>query len=307
MSMEYGRYGTERVSGNVRGKIDSLDYSLSVSNVESDGFNARDIDPTEDRDGYDNTTINALAGVSLNDQWRIELATRDVSAESEFDGFSAASNHDQVSNFDQRNYKLNAIYKSDGINHQLSYGYTDVARENFASGVSSFATDGSIDQLQYLGSWDINESTKLIVGSDWEKEHITASSGDQFDRSQLGIYAEWQGKFGSKFFYTAGLRTDDNDDFGGHNSIRLTSAYLLPLPGGDELKLKASYGSGFRAPALSELAYNGGPFAFGAAAIIDLVEEESEGFDIGVEYSGDNGAKAELVYFDQEIENEIFF
>ncbi|MDM3871422.1 TonB-dependent receptor [Porticoccus sp. W117] len=307
-NVEYGRFGTQRANAGVHGKTGSFDYSLSVADVQSDGFSARDtsIDAAQETDGYDNTTINLQLGAQLNEEWRVELATRDVSSEAGFDGFSSASNHDNIANTDQSNYKLTAKYSGQFGSHQLSYGATDVERENFTGGVSSFATDGTIDQFQYLGTVNVNDTGTLVFGSDWEEEDITSSGGQQLDRTQLGVYAEWQGSVGEQFFYTAGVRSDDNDDFGRNTSIRLTSAYLIPLSEG-ELKLKASYGNGFRAPALSEIAYNNGPFAFGEAAATELRQEESEGFEVGAEYRATNGLYAELVYFDQDITDEIFF
>ncbi len=38
-----------------------------------------------------------------------------------------------------------------------------------------------------------------------------------------------------------------------------------------------------------------------------MTEESSEGFDIGLEYDAANGLHLEVTYFDQEIEDEIFF
>ena len=56
-----------------------------------------------------------------------------------------------------------------------------------------------------------------------------------------------------------------------------------------------------------EIAYNAGPFAQPPAAGFALAEEESQGYDVGVEYNARAGCSFELTYFDQEIEDEIFF
>src|SRR5690606_19453156 len=57
----------------------------------------------------------------------------------------------------------------------------------------------------------------------------------------------------------------------------------------------------------SELAYNAGPNAFPPAAGLALVEESSEGYDIGVEYTAATGLRLEATWFDQRIEDEIYF
>ncbi|MGS2722988.1 TonB-dependent receptor plug domain-containing protein [Porticoccus sp. GXU_MW_L64] len=310
-NLEYGRYGTQRATASVYGSSGIFDYSVSLTDLQSDGFSARDltVDAEQEADGYDNTTINFQLGAQLNEEWRVELNARDLTTEAGFDscfGADFSSSNDCLFESDQSNYKLTTKYNGQLGEHKFSYGVTDVERGSFTEGASSFSTEGTIDQIQYLGALAISDHDTLVFGSDWEKEDIISTSGEQLDRSQLGIYVDWQGNIGEQFFYTAGVRSDDNDDFGRNTSIRLTSAYLIPV-GEGELKLKASYGNGFRAPALSEIAYNNGPFAFGEAAATELQQEESEGFEIGAEYRASNGLSAELIYFDQDITNEIFF
>jgi vitamin B12 transporter len=81
---------------------------------------------------------------------------------------------------------------------------------------------------------------------------------------------------------------------------------LFPLAGG-ELKLKSAYGTGFRAPSLFEVAYNAGDFAFPPASETTLKEEESSGYDAGLSWLDASGLYLEAVYFDQKVEDEIYF
>ncbi|HEY7775409.1 MAG TPA: TonB-dependent receptor, partial [Kineobactrum sp.] len=72
-------------------------------------------------------------------------------------------------------------------------------------------------------------------------------------------------------------------------------------------KFRSSWGTGFRAPSLYEIAYNNSFFASAPAANTNLQEERSEGYDLGVAFYGSNGLQLEAVYFAQTMENEIFF
>jgi vitamin B12 transporter len=144
-----------------------------------------------------------------------------------------------------------------------------------------------------------------VYGADFETESIDDGSFDT-DRDQVGYYAEYQGQLSDQFFITAAVRYDDNDDFDAHTSWRTSAAYLLNFSNG-ELKLKGTYGTGFRAPSLYEISYNDGPFAMPPASEIDLIEETSEGFDIGLAYYGNGGIFLEAVYFDQKIDDLIDF
>ena len=125
-------------------------------------------------------------------------------------------------------------------------------------------------------------------------------------RNQEGYYLEYQGGFNDSLYVTTGVRYDDNEDFGTHTSYRVSGAYLIPLSKG-ELKLKGTYGTGFRAPSLYEIAYNTGDFASPPAQGTELSEEKSKGFDVGLSWSTETGIYLEAVYFDQTISDEIYF
>ena len=62
-----------------------------------------------------------------------------------------------------------------------------------------------------------------------------------------------------------------------------------------------------RPTSLYEISYNSGPYAFPPATNAPLTEESSDGVDFGVEYTGTSGFFLGLTYFDQNIEDELFF
>jgi vitamin B12 transporter len=82
---------------------------------------------------------------------------------------------------------------------------------------------------------------------------------------------------------------------------------LLSLSDANTLKFRASLGSGFRAPSPFEVDYNAGPFAYPPASTTLLSEENSEGYELGIEFFGGDRLTLEVVYFDQDIENAIEF
>jgi len=104
---------------------------------------------------------------------------------------------------------------------------------------------------------------------------------------------------------TAGWRRDDNDDFGEHDSWRISARYNLPrlAPG---WAIRAASGTGFRAPSLYEIAYNNGPFAYPPANGTPLLEEQSDGWEVAL-IGGISALTFEVIWFDQSIENEIIF
>lgn len=310
VSAETGRYGTQEFAGSIGGGSETLDFILTASDYETDGFNSRTTDAfLRDDDGYENTTVHGKIGWNASEDLRFELVGRDVSAENEYDSCftvdTFVSANRCTDDYDMTAWRAVADYSAQAFTHKLSYSASETEREFFSEGKSSYATEGKLERISYLGSYSQGEAFRLVYGVDLLTEEIDNADADT-ERDQDGYYAEYQGGFGDNLFITAGLRYDDNEDFGSHTSYRLSGAYVFDLEGG-ELKLRGAYGTGFRAPSLYEIAYNSGPFGFPPASEISLKEETSEGFDLAVSWFGESGLYLEAVYFDQEVEDEIEF
>lgn len=305
VNAEYGRYDTQNLSANVRGKLGGFDYSVSASDFSNDGFNARSDDIVDaDKDEYDNTSLNATFGLDATDKLRLELVLRDVDSDNQYDGSSGTN--DQLGVFEQTSGKFSAIYTEEAFTHKLSVSRNDVERRIIQDGVQTSwgIYEGRLDQMEYLSSYSFDENV-LTFGVDVEEQLNERTNAEQ---DQYGFFAEWQAKLGDDLSYSVGVRHDDNDTFGEFTSYRLSSAYVQPVGDGHSIKYRASYGTGFRAPSLYEQWYNvDSGYSFGEAANTKLEEETSEGFDVGVEFHSAAGNLIEVVYFNQEIKNAIDF
>jgi vitamin B12 transporter len=102
----------------------------------------------------------------------------------------------------------------------------------------------------------------------------TASTGNKAG------YLELQSEFAKRFFLVSNIRYDYNESFGPHTTWRIAPVFIVP---GTETKLKATYGTGFKAPTLTEL-YVNNP-AIGQIANPNLLPETSSGYDFGFEQS----------------------
>ena len=304
INLKSGQYDTNNINANISAGGNKGDFFISVADNSTDGFNSRTSDTSGELDGYENTTLHSKFGFNPSENHRLELVVRDIESENEFDNCNSGSN-DCLGLFEQTTSKLSFVSMGDVISHHLAYGFTDVERKNLAGSTQTFATNGDITRIEYWGA--ISSGTNnFVYGFDHEKEDITSSSALDFDRDQKGIYAEYSGTFLDNLSITAGLRQDDNDDFGKHVSERFTTAYKQKIAAG-HLKYRASFGTGFRAPSLSELAYNNSSAAFAPASTTELQEEKSEGYDVGIDFFANGGTLVQITYFDQKIENEIFF
>ncbi|MEE4144936.1 MAG: TonB-dependent receptor [Halieaceae bacterium] len=310
VSAEGGRYGSQQLAANLGGGNDTLDFNLSGTDFQTDGFNARTTDTVlKDDDGYDNSTVNTRLGYNATERLRLSLVGRSVEGNNRFDDCftvdTFAATDRCRDEYEQQAWRVAADYDAGRFSHQLAYTGNDTDRRFYADGQSSFSTRGGLERSSYLGSFSAGAGLRLVYGVDLETESLDDGSLDE-SRDQNGYYLEYQGGFGDRMFITAGTRYDDNDDFGSHSSYRVSAAYLLPLAGG-ELKLKGAYGTGFRAPSLYEIAYNNGSFAYPPASDTTLKEEQSKGYDVGLSWLAPSGLHLEAVYFDQKVEDEIYF
>jgi vitamin B12 transporter len=118
------------------------------------------------------------------------------------------------------------------------------------------------------------------VGADWERLRIedrnSFSAGtDRGTQRTIAAFGQVH-REGERWSLDLGLRHDDSEDYGTATSPRLGATWAA-LP---SLRLRASYGEGFRAPTISELY---GPFGNPG-----LEAEYGRSFEVGVEWGRGN-------------------
>ena len=306
LSAEGGRYGTQQLAADLGLGSASFDGNLSVTDFETDGFNARSTDTVlGDDDGYENTTVHGRLAWRPTEELRLQLVARDVSGDNDYDDCGFPATDDCRDAFDQQLWRASGHYQTTRFSHELAYDSSEMQRQYYADGAFSFASEGELEKWSYLGSFRGSDGLRLVYGADLQTESLD-DDGRTLARDNDGYFVEYLGEPAERIFITAGIRYDDNDDFGTETTWRTSGAYLIPMSGG-ELKLRATYGTGFRAPSLYEVAYNDGPFAYPPASGVTLDAETSRGYDLAVSWYGEDGLYLEAVYFDQRVEDAIYF
>ena len=316
LSLEGGSLGTQNIGGSFYAGSDSASLSLSLSSFEVDGINVQQADTLlADKDGSQNNTLHLKTNYAFSDNLEATLVYRQIDLDYDYDGCYdsgiQATVHNCTGENAQENIRLALDYSSGSFTHELSLATASIERDTFAGAVQSFATQSDSSQVEYLGSWTFEDTSlrqsRLVYGADFEEDDMGNNFGASGYRNQLGLFAEYQAEASENLFLTAGLRHDDNSDFGRHTSGRVSAAYLSEMDNGASLKYRATYGTGFRAPSLAEISYNSGPTQFGTLDGVVLTEEFSRGFDIGLDWVLANGTLVQVTYFDQKIEDEIFY
>lgn len=308
---ETGTYATTNASAAVNFTNEKLGFSLLGDQFETDGFNSYVFDAAADDDGYENTTLHSRLGFMLTDTLELEGVYRSVEGETQYDGCFNIS-HDCSSDFEQDSQRAAVTWSRFG-EHTFAYNKNEIERINYSDASFSFGAISSLEKYSYKGAAEIQKAHTLVFGLDENTEGFTSlnfidgqiiASEDYQERKQTGAFVEYLGNFNEDVYLNLGLRRDDNDDFGEHNSYRAGVAKLFSLDQGNEVKLKASYGTGFRAPSIYE-EYNNE--VFGPEDMSELHEESSAGFDLGAEFYGAGGVHLEAIYFNQMVEDEIYY
>ncbi len=309
LSAEGGSFDTYTAQGFVAGHGNGVQGALGGSFTRGEGFSAAEGDPTlRDNDGYRNFTLHGTVGIDLGPNTRAAFVGRYVDVAAQFDGFSFDPDRTLLTEEWAARAALTTT-GAYGLTHTVAYNFFQIRRDDLDGGAPTtdfFGNpigrfDGDRHEVEYLGTLAPVNGHGLTFGAEYESDAVTTDAINA-STSTLAVFAEWQAEWTGNFFTTLGGRFDAPEDFGDHVSLRATAAWLPDLFAGQETKLRASAGTGFRAPSLYEQATNA------AASLPALEEETAIGFDIGVEQEvlGGRGHLA-VTYFDQRIEDEIRF
>ena len=141
---------------------------------------------------------------------------------------------------------------------------------------------GILDIPSIMG--DNRGMSTTIVGANWRKDWLTATSGDIHQNVYtLAAYAQHEQRFLQIMTATLGFRYTRHETFGSQFTPKLV---LMAAPG--DFRFRATYSAGFRAPGLDEIYYHYFSVNRGKAQIIfgnrDLKAEHSHYFSLNAEY-----------------------
>ena len=144
--------------------------------------------------------------------------------------------------------------------NRFGAAYTDVCNWNKPPTLAPNTNQGTRDKYNWLGELALAPGHTLLMGLENDTERMKLSTTPLVrSNSNNGAFVELQSEFAKRFFIVANVRHDDNERFGGHTTWRVAPAFIVPV---SETKLKASYGTGFKAPSLNQLFVDFPPFFF---------------------------------------------
>lgn len=163
---------------------------------------------------------------------------------------------------------------------------------------ADYAYTGQRAKISYKGDARLNARTRLIFGVDSSRDTYKQSGtyGSQVSARRLhGAFGELAYAVNDKLTLNGVFRRDIDSRFGGANTWRLAAAWS---PRSD-LTVRASAGTGFRAPSNYEL--------FSPSGNTGLQPEKSRSFDLGVEKTFAGGRSLNVTLFHLTADNLIGF
>lgn len=308
LSAEMGSNTFQRLGATLTGGSEYVYGSISAATVDTNNFNAREIDNiAPDDDGYQNKSLHATLTAVLSEQWRAGGSAHGVDGANDYDGCFDPDTFATVNNctddYAQLAWRSYINWFNDKTDVIASYEQNAIERQYFTEAVKTFETDGGHEELSVIANLQLPSDQRLTMGSDFLVQSLN-DGNETRSRNNRAFFAEYARNFLSGNIQV-GYRTDDNDDFGRHNSWRVSTFQPLSLTT-IPLALTAALGTGFRAPSLYEIAYNKGPFAYAPASEQRLLAETSKGWEAGLRV-GTPEQQITATWFSQDISNEIYF
>jgi vitamin B12 transporter len=294
-ALEGGSFETFNQTASVSGSISRFNYAFNVAHYLADDTPVTPLDllpPSRKRinDSYENTTVSTKLGIDLTDTFGIDFAGRYTDSTLFFTGedFSffpsvpaAAQSEQNARQLFTRGEARLALFNG-AFKNRFGVGYTNY-RTTIQAPDTGFGlppeniNHGDRIKFDWQGNIELGKGHALILGVEDQTDRLLDSPISAANDNVAG-FAEVQSEIAPNLFAAVSGRYDDNDRFGGKATWRIAPAYLVPNIG---TKLKASYGTGFKAPSLTQLFVSFPAFNFFANP--NLEPEESEGFDVGFE------------------------
>jgi vitamin B12 transporter len=290
-SIETGSFGTFNQSAGLSGSQDNYNYAFNIAHLHASDVPVTPLQllpPGQQAIGnnYDNMTYSTKLGAAINELWSVNSVMRYTEATLLFTGDNfnvfpsvpnaAQSNH-TVHQFFTREEAVWSLL--DGrIKNYFGVNYTNYWNSDFGpTDPVSAITTGNRLKYDWHSVTQLTTGHNLIVGLEQETFQLQTPTLSAENANKAG-FVELQSEFAKRFFLVANVREDANDQFGDHTTYRVAPAVILPFI---ETKLKASYGTGFKAPTLNQLFQSFPDFGFMANP--NLKPEQSAGYDAGFE------------------------
>ncbi|HKD53634.1 MAG TPA: TonB-dependent receptor [Steroidobacteraceae bacterium] len=290
LGLEGGSFDTFNQAGSLAGAQDSFHYAGNVEHYHAGSVPVTPLDllaegEARNNDSYDNLTLSTKLGYDVTPNFDLGLVGRytDIHLHTtgedypppDFLGVPAAQQTTAATDEYFTRLTAHALTFEGLLDQTLGLAYSHTRTSTVEPETPAALNSGDRRKADWQGNFHFAPTETLVLGAEYERDSIAEPIAANVHITSG--YGELQSQLGEHWFSALNVRYDDNSRFGGKTTWRFAPAWLIRE---SDTKLKASVGTGFKAPTLSELYQDFPPFFF---ANPDLKPETSTGYDVGIE------------------------
>ncbi|NJI22967.1 TonB-dependent receptor [Aeromonas veronii] len=247
------------------------DMNMLIGYERTDGFDVVANTKQPDRDGFNSKNGQFGLNHTFNDAWSADFNAQRYQNLTEFDG---RYDQQQVDTFQ---YDGGLKFQSKALTSRLEASYGENSSKSWEESKGKSSADPThtgMTNISWINSWSGIEDLNLTGGVDWQREQMKSDSrsgGQPFtvpDRDNTGAFVVGSYVW-SPFLFELSGRTDDNQQYGRHNTWSAASGLDID----EHHNVRLSYGTAFKAPSFMDLYY-------GVPA--ELKPEESKNLELGL-------------------------
>lgn len=247
------------------------DMNMLIGYERTDGFDVVANTKQPDRDGFNSKNGQFGLNHTFNDAWSADFNAQRYQNLTEFDG---RYDQQQVDTFQ---YDGGLKFQSEALTSRLEASYGENSSKSWEESKGKSSADPThtgMTNISWINSWSGIEDLNLTGGVDWQREQMKSDSrsgGQPFtvpDRDNTGAFVVGSYVWRPFLFELSG-RTDDNQQYGRHNTWSAASGLDID----EHHNVRLSYGTAFKAPSFMDLYY-------GVPA--ELKPEESKNLELGL-------------------------
>jgi len=283
----YGSFNTRSLGVSAHNKMGDRAAGIDINIKKTDGYEIRTTSPL--KRGYDNVSVH-LYGKKRIGETDVQVSHWQSNGKTEYLDFfltpldqdyeNSATAVDVENNITETWFsKIKFSHALDKIDQNQSVDFVHTVRDTI-----DWQNDIQIsdDQLLTSGIYLSNENTNASVfGSKFNEDTLTKAI---FIQDDILIKSH---------HIIAGIRHTSHEYFGDHNTGSFDYSWQLSKP----VKLFVGVATGFRSPDSTD--------RFGFAGNPDLLPEESENKELGIQYTINKQQNMRVNYFDNKITNLI--
>jgi len=302
---EGGSFDTFNQDATISGSQDRFHYRLTVAHQHAGDTPvtpAAILLPGEKANGdyYDSISASAKLGFDVSDNFDLGLVARSNDGLEKItgDGFSLKTFTGFPSPTQSRitlqgnDARATAHLVLGAFDQTLGFAFSSAVTSDNDPNNGKSRNSGSRTKLDWQANWSVMDGQTVVLGAETARDaiHLPLSAGITINAG----YAELQSVLGD-FSNAVSARYDDNSPFGNKFTYRIAPTYRIGETG---TRLKASFGTGFKAPSLEDLF---GPFGHNP----NLKPETSIGYDVGLEQNVLPDLTGGVTWYHNDIRNLI--